>query len=73
MKNQTVSRIFNDLDGYRNFCIDYGHVFNEADLYKSRTPWDQYQRWRSNKAVTNQWDRDRVNFERSEHDREVTV
>ena len=40
-----VERIFNDLDQYRDFCrfggegpLD-GYVFNEADLYKSNSPW----------------------------------
>ena len=38
-KRPDVVQIFDDLDGYRDFCRIYGFVFNEADLYnkKSRT------------------------------------
>ena len=34
IKNRNVNRVFNDLDDYRNFCVNYGYVFNEKDLYK---------------------------------------
>lgn len=33
--NPTVNKVFNDLDEFRDFCRFEGHVFNEADLYKS--------------------------------------
>ena len=34
--NPKVKQIFEDLDNYREFCVDYGFVFNEATLYDMR-------------------------------------
>ena len=28
-----VEQVFNDLDGYKRFCIQFGWTYNEADLY----------------------------------------
>ena len=53
-----VRDIFEDLEHYREFCVEYGYVFDERHLYherfpayaefvkyaKGREPWDQ---WRS--------------------------
>lgn len=62
MKNtrNPINRIFDDLEGYRNFCREYGHVFNEADLYNHNTSWSQYSKWRRGENVANNWDRDRL-------------
>lgn len=63
MKNtrNAINRIFDDLDSYRNFCREYGHVFNESDLYNHTTAWSQYSKWRRGETVVNNWDRDRLN------------
>lgn len=34
--NPKVKQIFEDLENYREFCVDYGFVFNEATLYDMR-------------------------------------
>jgi hypothetical protein len=34
IRNSNVNRVFNDLDAFRNFCREYGFVFNEANLYR---------------------------------------
>ena len=34
--NPKVNQIFTDLENYREFCVDYGYVFNEATLYDMR-------------------------------------
>ena len=34
--NPKVNQIFTDLENYREFCVDYGFVFNEATLYDMR-------------------------------------
>jgi hypothetical protein len=53
-----VTNIFEDLEHYQKFCVDYGYVFDEKHLYngsvpayseylkfvRGREPWDQ---WRS--------------------------
>lgn len=57
MKDQ-MTKIFDDLDNYRNFCRDYGYVFNEAHLYKGDTAWGQYSRWRRGDRVNDNWKKD---------------
>ena len=34
IRNSNVNRVFNDLDAFRDFCREYGFVFNEANLYR---------------------------------------
>ena len=34
--NPKVKQIFEDLENYRQFCVDFGFVFNEATLYDMR-------------------------------------
>lgn len=45
---QEVTRIFNDLDTYRDYCRYEGKVFNEAALYNKRDPnWQAYERYKN--------------------------
>jgi len=62
IKNKQINRVFDDLDSYRDFCRDYGFVFNEADLYKRNSPYAQYERLRRNDAVRNNWEMDAAAF-----------
>ena len=40
------TKVFNDLDAYRDFCRFEGKVFDEAALYKKDDPnWIAYQKW----------------------------
>ena len=56
-------RVFNDLDSYRGWCVEYGYVFNEKDLYRKDSNWSLYQRWRhGDRSVRNNWDRDSERF-----------
>jgi len=52
-----VSKVFDDLDKFRDFCRFEGKVFNEADLYKSDSyAWNAYQKhqgWLRAKARSN--------------------
>jgi hypothetical protein len=34
--NPKVKQIFEDLENYREFCVDYGFKFDEATLYDMR-------------------------------------
>lgn len=34
--NPRVQQIFEDLEKYQEFCVDYGYKFNEAALYDQR-------------------------------------
>ena len=41
-----VSKIFDDLEKFRDYCRFEGKVFNEADLYKKDAPvWQAYQKY----------------------------
>lgn len=55
IKNKTVARIFDDLDAYRAFCVEYGYVFNEGDLYKRNSPYSQCEKVKRGDRVPNNW------------------
>lgn len=50
-----VTKIFDDLDEYRQFCVDFGHRYNEADLGNERSPYGDYQRFKKGKMVRDNW------------------
>lgn len=35
--NNRVRQLFDDLDAYREFCVDFGFKFDEATLYDMRS------------------------------------
>ena len=37
-----VNQIFDDLDKYRQFCVQYGHPFDERHLYNEKSPWGEF-------------------------------
>ena len=42
---EAYTKVFNDLDKFRDYCRFEGKVFNETDLYKSDAPvWQAYQK-----------------------------
>ena len=51
---EAVKKIFDDLDEYQDFCRIYGRVFNEAHMYKERTPYDDFLKWKDTGKVR-QW------------------
>jgi len=62
IKYPEINKIFDDLDTYRNFCKEFGYVFNEAHLYDARTPWGQFDRYKRGQRVVNNWKEDRRAF-----------
>lgn len=60
MKNRLITRVFNDLDTYRDWCRDYGKVFDEKDLYSKKSPvYSEYEfTRRTGKPPFNQWEKD---------------
>ena len=41
--NPRALAIMEDLDLFREFCVDYGYRYNEADLYNFKAyAWQQY-------------------------------
>jgi hypothetical protein len=61
--NPRVIEIFEDLDKLRDFCVDYGYRFNEADLNNFKSyAWQQYSKYSQGKNAKNMWDEDTRRF-----------
>ena len=57
--NPKVAEIFDALDDLRNFCVDYGYRFNEADLNNFKSyAWQQFNKFSQGKNAKNMWDED---------------
>ena len=57
--NPRVHQLFNDLENYKEFCVDYGYKFDEATLYDMRSfAYRQHQKQLSGKQPKNSWDED---------------
>ena len=61
---EATKKIFDDLDSYRDFCRQFGWVFDEKTLYKLNTPWEYYTKWKQGERVPNNWSRDRIYAEK---------
>ena len=48
-------KVFDDLDEYRDFCRDYGYVFDEKDLYRRNTAYGQLEKAKRGSYVINNW------------------
>ena len=61
-RNENVNKtaqIFNDLEGYLDFCRYYGYRFDEADLYNNRSyVYRQYTKFLQGKPVKDMWEID---------------
>lgn len=65
IKNKTVARIFEELDLYRKFCVEYGYVFNERDLGRRNSfSYSQFERSRRGDSVIDNWANDSMQFAR---------
>jgi hypothetical protein len=59
-----VNQILNDLDQLRQFCVDYGHPFDERNLYDNHSvTYQDFMRCKEGKHVKNRW------FARADDDR----
>ena len=65
INNRTVARVFEELDAYREFCVEYGFIFNEKDLYKRNTAYGQFERAKRGDRVVNNWVEDAAAFIRN--------
>lgn len=62
-----VNQVFNDLDNFRKFCVEYGFKFDERDLYNAKSHiFRQFQRVVAGKPIKNQWDADLAKFKEQE-------
>jgi hypothetical protein len=57
--NDRVNQIFNDLEGYLNFCREYGYKYDESDLYSNRSyAYRQYTKFVQGKPFKDMWEFD---------------
>ena len=54
MKSE-VTQIFDELDKYREFCVQYGYPYDERHLYNNNTPWGEFDRARRGKYPKMNW------------------
>ena len=55
--NPKVAQIFDDLEKYLEFCVDYGYKFDEATLYDMRSyVYRQHQKQLAGKPVKDNWE-----------------
>ena len=50
-----VRNIFEDLEVYKQFCIDYGYVYDERHLYNERSPYGEFVRYTKGKEPWDHW------------------
>jgi hypothetical protein len=61
--NPRALAIIEDLDLFREFCVDYGYRYNEADLYNFKAyAWQQYNKFTQGKNAKNMWEEDTRRF-----------
>ena len=54
--NPRAIAIMDDLDLYRDFCVEYGYRFREEDLYNFKSyAWQQYNKYSQGKNDKNMW------------------
>lgn len=57
--NHKVRQIFEDLEVYKEFCVDYGYKYDEATLYDMRSfVFRQFNKAMTGKPAKNSWDED---------------
>lgn len=57
--NHKVRQIFEDLEKYLEFCVDYGYKYDEATLYDMRSyVFRQFNKYMTGKPAKNSWDED---------------
>ena len=55
--NPRVQQIFDDLEKYISFCVQFGYVYDEAHLYDMRSyAYRQHSKQLTGKHPKNNWD-----------------
>jgi hypothetical protein len=61
-----VRDIFEDLESFKKFCVDYGYVYDERNLYNERAPaYAEYIKYSKGREPWDQWrtpKRERTDF-----------
>ena len=57
--NHRVRQIFEDLEAYKEFCVDFGYKFDERTLYDMRVyAYRQHVKHITGKWTKNNWEQD---------------
>ena len=57
--NPQVKKIFDDLEKYLEFCVDFGYKYNEKDLYDNKSYiYRQFNKYLQKKPVVSNWETD---------------
>jgi len=57
--NPALQKIFEDLETYLKFCVEFGYKYNESELYDNKSyTFRQYTKYLQNKPVKNNWEAD---------------
>jgi hypothetical protein len=52
-----INQIFDDLEKYLDFCVEYGYPYDEADLYNARSyAFRQFGKAMTGRFGKNQWE-----------------
>jgi len=61
--NPRVAELFDHLEMFQEFCVDYGYRYNEADLYNFKSyAWQQFNKFSQGKNAKNMWSEDLRRF-----------
>jgi hypothetical protein len=59
----TEHQLFNDLDKYLEFCVEYGYPYNPSTVYDMRAvACRQFNKWMQGKDARNNWIEDAKAF-----------
>ena len=62
--NPRTNQVFDDLEKFRDFCVEYGYRFDEAFLYNMRNyAYQQYSKYTAHKNFKDQWESDQKRFD----------
>lgn len=54
--NPRVTQLFEDLEKYLEFCVDFGYKYDESELYSQRSyVYRQYTKYATGKWAKDQW------------------
>lgn len=57
--NPRTNQVFQDLEAYLDFCKKFGYVFDERDLYSTKSyVFRQFQKFVAGKPVKDNWELD---------------
>lgn len=57
--NPRVNQIFEDLEKYLQFCVEFGYRYNESELYDNKSyVFRQFTKYLQHKPVRDNWELD---------------